>query len=108
MNFKKTLLIFLALVLTLSFASCQLSEYMDKETDTGADTSADTSADTEALTLEDFIPEGVDVNYRMDYMSEDLTAYLTLGEYKGLSVNVSTYEVNDEYIDEKINELLES
>lgn len=108
MNFKKTLLIFLALLLTMSFASCQLSEYMDKETDTGADTSADTSADTQELTLEDFIPEGVDVNYRMDYMSEDLTAYLTLGEYKGISVNVSTYEVNDEYIDEKIAELLES
>lgn len=110
MNFKKLLLIFLALILTLSLASCQLSEYIGKDTDS-ADTSANidgTSDDTSAPTLESYVPEGIDINYTMDYMNEDLTKFVTLGEYKGLAVEVSTYEITDEYIDEKIQELLES
>ncbi|MBQ8208557.1 MAG: trigger factor [Clostridia bacterium] len=113
MNFRKTLLIIFALVMILALSSCQLSEYIGKDTDTdtdtgaASDTSADTSADT-APTLESYIPEGVDIEYTIDYMNEDLTAYVTLGEYKGLSVEVATYEINDDYINEKINELLEA
>lgn len=108
MNFKKTLLILLSLVLTFSFASCQLSEYIGKDSETDAVTTADTAADTGTPTLESYVPEGVDINYTMDYMNEDLTKYVTLGEYKGLSAEVSTYEVNEAYINEKIGELLES
>lgn len=110
MNFKKVILILLALVMTLSLASCQLSEYIGKDTDavTDKNNAADTSAETQAATLEDFIPEGVDINYTMDYMSEDLTKYLTLGEYKGLSTQITTYEITDEYIDEQIEKLLKA
>lgn len=52
------------------------------------------------------VPEGIDINYKMDYMSEDLTAYLTLGQYKGFSATVETYEITDEYIQKELNKLL--
>ena len=36
-------------------------------------------------------PDDVDVDYKMDYLSEDLTKYIKLGEYKGLKVSAYTY-----------------
>lgn len=119
-NFKKTLTIMLAFAFMLVFASCQLSEYIDKNTDTNAATGTDTAAGTDTAGVgedtefgdlstdaEDYIPEGIDVTYSMDYMNEDLTVYVTLGEYKEISASVSTYVVDDEYLDEKIGVILE-
>ncbi len=107
MSFKKITLFLMALVMVFSFASCQLSQYLGKETDKPADTGSSTGAEVQAK-LEDFIPEGVDVNYVMDYINEDLSAYITLGQYKDLSATVSTYEVNDAFVEKSINDLLKS
>lgn len=52
-------------------------------------------------------PDDVDVNYKMDYLSEDLTKYITLGEYKGLKVSAYTYEVTDAIIEEELTAFLE-
>ena len=52
-------------------------------------------------------PDDVDVNYKMDYLSEDLTKYITLGEYKGLKVSAYTYEVTDAIIEEELTTFLE-
>ena len=115
MNFKKLTFIALALVLVMSLSACQLSEVLNKDNRTtdnaSSDTvndSADTSADTSSTDIMSYVPEGVDLNYTMDYLNEDLSAYVTLGEYKGLSAEITTYEVNDAYIEEKIGELLAS
>lgn len=113
MNFRKIAVTLLAIVMALSFASCQLSEYIDEGTTQSADTTNTVAADTGTVTAnpdataEDFVPEGVDINYQMDYMSEDLTKYITLGKYKGLESEVATYTVNDEYLEERISEILE-
>ena len=110
MNFRKISIAILALIMALSFASCQLSEYIDegKQTET-ADTekNADIVAQNPEAKPEDYIPEGVDINYQMDYMSEDLAKYITLGKYKGFESKVTTYTVNDEYLSERIDEILE-
>ncbi len=109
MIFKKTAVLAMLLAAITAFASCQLSE-LNKKDDADSQKETDTSAPevTEKATLEDFIPEGVDIDYVMDYMNEDLSGYITLGEYKGLSAEVETYEVNEEYISGKIDELLMS
>ncbi len=52
-------------------------------------------------------PDGIDVNYRMDYLSEDLTKYVTLGEYKGLKASAKTYEITDALIESELEEFLE-
>lgn len=102
MKSRKLISLALAGVLSLSviLSSCGSS-------DGGADTDTN-DADTTATVGITPVPDGVDVNYVMDYLNEDLDAYVTLGEYKGLSVTVDSYEVDDEYIDEQINSLLES
>lgn len=102
MKSRKLISLALAGVLSLSviLSSCGSS-------DGGADTDTNV-ADTTATVGITPVPDGVDVNYVMDYLNEDLDAYVTLGEYKGLSVTVDSYEIDDEYIDEQINSLLES
>ena len=107
MIFKKIALFLMAVVMVFSLASCQLSQYFGNETGKNDGTDNSTGAESQAQ-LEDFIPDGVDVNYVMDYLNEDLSAYITLGQYKDLSVTVSTYEVNDALVEESINDLLES
>ena len=112
MNFRKILIAILALITALSFASCQLSEYIDEgkqtaDTEKNADTNANTVTPNANAKPEDYIPEGVDINYQMDYMNEDLTKYITLGKYKGFESEVATYTVNDEYLSKRISEILE-
>lgn len=44
---------------------------------------------------------------KFDYYKEDLSKYVTLGEYKGISVDVENVaEVTDEDVQEKVNEFL--
>ncbi len=115
MNIKKIALILLSLMLINSLASCQLSEYVDKGTNTADVSNTGSTADTSAESItvnadakpEDYIPEGIDINYQMDYMSEDLTKYVTLGKYKGFEAEITTYTVDDEYLNSRIGELLE-
>lgn len=52
-------------------------------------------------------PDDVDVDYKMDYLSEDLTKYIKLGEYKGLKVSAYTYEVTDAIIEEELAAFME-
>ncbi len=90
--FSGKLLISLLLIvlLSLSFASCK------KDGDNG-DTTADTKDEVE-LIKPDLIT--------MDYANEDLTKYVTIGEYKGFSAEVEMYDLDDEYIEEQLNDLL--
>ncbi len=117
MNIKRILSVLLALVLGTALCACQLSEYTGKGKDsndtekadtTGEQKESDTAAQPNMSTnIEDYIPEGVDIYYIMDYLNEDLTAYVKLGEYKGLSASVDTTEVDNEYLEEQITKLLE-
>ncbi|MEE0969084.1 MAG: trigger factor [Clostridia bacterium] len=93
------LILTLSLMITM-FSSCQLSKYMGEDGGNGTESESPSGSSG--------IPEGVDINYTMDYMNEDLTKYVKLGDYKNMSVKVETYEVNDKYIEKKIEELLKS
>ena len=102
-----------AFSLVLAFSSCQLSELgKDGKDKTPGETTGDTGANKTPVdsnkTVEDYLLEGIDLDYVMDYMNEDLSAYVPLGEYKGISVEAETYEVDKEYIDGQIKLLLES
>lgn len=103
MNSKK--IISLALAGMLTFSALTLSSCSSKENGSDSET---TDTDTSSALTVTPIPDGVDINYVMDYMNEDLDAYVALGEYKGLSVEVESYDVTDEYVDTKVGELLES
>ena len=106
---KKILAIILAMIMVFALSSCQLSEYFGDKKNDNDDTAGETGVNTNASTdPADYIPEGVDVNYIMDYMNEDLSAYITLGEYKGISVEVETYEITDEFVEEELEAFLES
>ncbi len=104
MKFIKTALCLAAAALMLT--SCQLHEYIGKDSET--DKTAETTGTSTGASTGANIPEGVDVNYTMDYMNEDLTGYVTLGEYKGLTADITTYDVTDVYVIEEINKLLEA
>ena len=43
---------------------------------------------------------------QMDYMEEDLTAYVTLGQYKGLTLSGSPIAVSDDTVEAQIQELI--
>ena len=103
MNSKK--IISLALAGMLTFSALTLSSCSSKENGSESET---TDTDTSSALTVTPIPDGVDINYVMDYMNEDLDAYVALGEYKGLSAEVESYDVTDEYVDTKVGELLES
>lgn len=91
----------LALIVVISMSACGKEDGKTSDTDKAGTTDI-------SKMPEDYVPEGVDVNYTMDYMNEDLTSFITLGEYKGLSAEVKTYVVDEEYIDEVIDDLLVS
>lgn len=102
MNFKRFFGAMLALVLVLALVSCgSAAKTNDDETES--------SLETKETTPNGVSPrDEVDIDYEMDYMNEDLSAYITLGEYKGLSAEISTYKITEEYINEQIEALLES
>ncbi len=89
---KLLISLMLILLLSLSFASCGDGK------DSGADeTTADTKDEVELVEPE---------LKTMDYANEDLTKYVTVGDYKGFSAEVEIYDLDDEYINEQLNDLL--
>lgn len=101
-NNKKHLVKILACIMIAAAASFSIIS-CGKKSGTPVDPS-----DTSDGTGNTGIPDDVDIDYVMDYMNEDLDAYVTLGEYKGLKATVNSYEIDDEYVNSKIKELLES
>ena len=98
--FNRIFWVTLSLALAFALVSCGSAKKND-----GADTESNTTADT---TVPSSVGsrEDTDRDYKMDYMNEDLSEYVTLGEYKGLSAEVSTYEINEDFINDRIEALL--
>lgn len=93
---KRKLVMAAVLSLALMAAGCSNGE--TKTTEAGTETAAETSGETESSTeTESAAAE------RPDYTALD---YVTLGEYKGLSVTLESTEVTDEEIDAEITSTL--
>ncbi len=102
---KKTLSIALLVFTVLSLASCQLSTLRPpvvttapQQTQTPASTPSGTTGSVPN------IPETPE----FDFFGEDLTKYVTLGEYKGIKITDISTVVTDEMVDRYIGEVLVS
>jgi len=107
---KKILFILLTLLLIITFTSCDAENPTADGTDdafqetVGGNETADTGATKDpaetGATVEE-IPA-------FDYLANDLTPYITLGQYEGLTVTVKIETVTDEeyaaYLEELLNE----
>lgn len=82
----------------VSFCSCQLSDLLNKETDSGASESDTPPTDTDS----------VEKHEAMDLKNLDLTKYLKLGDYKGFKLSVASDKLTEEEFRASINEILES
>jgi len=122
---KKILVIILATVLVLSMFACEKVDETDSPDNTddhGAATEAganegayegatgegdkntdDETSDGEDETSAPFVPVDVDP---YDYMANDLSDFIKLGEYRGLSVKMVSSAVTDEMFEDAIDELL--
>ena len=89
-KFSRILALFFALVLCLSMWAC-------------GDGKETTEAETTAPSLEG---EDGDVYSAIDYTKEDLTKYVKVGQYKGLSVNAPKPVVAESEIDRNIQEFI--
>ena len=91
-NYVKILALALAVIMVLALAACSNGVDDTTATTTSAD---DTTAPEET---KDLAGEEGDTYAEMDYMAEDLSKYVTLGQYKGLSVEAAN--LTREYVKE--------
>ncbi len=116
---KKLLVLVLALTLVLSMFACGKNSETSVNDDNGAATEAGANQgayedatdagdasetdDGEDESASEFVPVEVDP---YDYMANDLTDFIELGEYRGLSVKKVSATVTDEMFEDAIDELL--
>lgn len=97
---KNKVLIILAALILSSFVACAKSEDDIEFESLGGQLIYSSSADTETGTAALTEP--------YDYMSNDLTQFIKIGKYKGLTVTKKSSNVTDEEFEDKIDKLLES
>ena len=99
MNKKNIFAVLLGAMLLLN--SCGESKTPDEDVidqtqiDIGGETTVDTSAETEAIPA-------------YDYMANDLTGFIKLGQYEGLSVTKASAQLTDEEFENEILFMLEN
>lgn len=103
---RKNLMLLCGLVVMASVASQGGTEVYAEETELAAEEAAaeddaeDAAEDEDSDTLEPVTPS--------DYLVENVSDYVTLGDLSGLAVTQYTYEVTDDMVDESIQAELES
>ena len=103
---KKLLLIFLTLSLIIAFTACDKETVVDGNEVPSNETSGNNTADTGATndpTNADPVTEEIPP---FDYMTNDLTPYLTLGQYEGLTATVKVERLTDEEYAAEVETLL--
>jgi len=98
---KKILIALLVAAMALSAVSC--GEKTTENTDDQTDTPVQENGETEDTDAEDG-----EETAAFDYMAEDLTKYVKLGQYEGLEATMAPTELTDEEFDTYIASLLES
>ncbi len=111
---KRILSILLTLIIVLSFAACNRGTDEDgtktAETDaspngsTGSDENATDDGSETGAPADDFVPVTADP---YDYMANDLTGFIKLSEYKGLSVKNVSGVLTDEEFDTELDKIIE-
>lgn len=96
---KKVLIALLALTVAVSAMGCG-----SKKSDSQGSTKAKTESSSEETEVEEVSTDSDGHVVAVD--TDDITKYVTLGDYKNLSVEVEKTEVTDDSVDEYINEQL--
>ena len=99
--FIKLAALALVLVMCLSVVACG-NQSTNETTDSGV---SDTTAPEETRDLEG---EDGDTYVQMDYMSEDLSKYVTPGQYKGLEIKAEKPVVTDADIDAELQAMIDA
>ena len=89
-----------AILLAASMASCQLSQVLPNDKDK-PESSDSSGSDTKAPDTEDAVK-----HEKMDLLNEDLTKYITLGNYKGFKLETESDKLTDAEYDEYIQKIL--
>lgn len=110
MNRKYTLLLF-GTMLSLTLAGCQ-NQSSEKTTEAPAtEAAAETDASAEDVLDEDSEASETEASLEpitpSDYLVSNAADYVTLGAYDSIPVEVTTYEVTDDMVQERIEEELE-
>ncbi len=101
---KRILAILLAMLLLLGATACGKSE-PPVEDGTENESQSEQENETGAKETEEFVPLDVDP---YDYMANDLSGFIKVGEYKGITVTLPSHTVTDEDFEDEIQALLES
>jgi len=99
--FKKILTATLAASLALTLCSCQLSKILPSATE------ETTTGNAVTFTLPTTAP-AVEPTEPMDLANADLTPYITLGTYKGLTASMSVTPLTDEELETELTAYLSS
>ena len=101
---KKILALVLAALMLFAFAACENTNDEPAETDAPATDAPVTDApETDAPETDAHESGDTDTAYtQMDFMTEDLSKYIKLGQYKGLELAVERPTVTEEEIDQEI------
>ena len=105
---KKILALVLAALMLFAFAACENTNDEPAETDAPATDAPETDA-PETDVPETDAPESGDTDTaytQMDFMTEDLSKYIKLGQYKGLELAVERPTVTEEEIDYEIQAVI--
>lgn len=100
---KKFLSIALLIITVFCLASCQLSTLRPPVVTTAPQqTQTPTGPSSETTGSTPTVPETPE----FDFLAEDLTKFVTLGEYKGIKITDISTVVTDEMVDRYVNEIL--
>lgn len=108
---RKRLIVLLGLAAALSITGCGNTKKETAETEFS--TAAPEEVAEEDLAAEELLQEDTEEEQTLepitpsDYLIEDTSDYIALGEVKGLEVTQYTYEITDDMVDEQIQYELE-
>ena len=108
---RKRLIVLLGLAAALSITGCGNTKKETAETEFS--TAAPEEVAEEDLAAEELLEEDTEEEQTLepitpsDYLIEDTSDYIALGEVKGLEVTQYTYEITDDMVDEQIQYELE-
>lgn len=98
--FVKVLALCLVLVFSVAMVAC------GGNTETTAPDTGDTTVPTETE-APDYSGEEGDTYVGMDYMTEDLSKFITVGQYSGLVIEIPRHVVSDAEVDAEIQSIID-
>jgi FKBP-type peptidyl-prolyl cis-trans isomerase (trigger factor) len=117
---RKSVILLLGTIIGLTLTGCQSSQTTEKATEKTTEKTTEAPESESVLDLdaidaidsiedidEEESDEPLDPITPSDYLVSDAASYVTLGSYDGIPVEVITYEITDDMVQERVEEELE-